>query len=153
MKIFSGHKSRRMRGRQTQQCEKAMLPLVDARTHALKVLLLAAPRSAHWEWPERKIRHSIAHGILNPQDVEIWQDSLVRHILVLDTAVDEASDLARRLPDSSGVGGDGELLEELVEHLDGLSVLGRHLVEGWKGSEGFEKKSSTLKDRLVRLNV
>ena len=58
-------------------------------------------------------------------------NSLVRDILVLDTAVDEAGNLARGLLDGGGLARDAELLEELVKDLDGLGVLGRHLVGFW----------------------
>jgi hypothetical protein len=58
----------------------------------------------------------------------IDSNSLVRDVLVLDATVDESSNLDRGLLDVRGLLGDGELLEELVKDLDGLSVLGRHLV-------------------------
>lgn len=54
------------------------------------------------------------------------RDLLGGDSLVFDAAVDEASELGGSTLDLSSVGGDGELLEELVKHLDGLSVLGRH---------------------------
>lgn len=50
------------------------------------------------------------------------------HSLVLNATVDEARELVGRLLDISGVLGDGELLEELVKNLDGLSVFGSHFV-------------------------
>ncbi|KAH8688158.1 hypothetical protein BGZ61DRAFT_39494 [Ilyonectria robusta] len=47
--------------------------------------------------------------------------------LVLDATVDERGQLVGRLLDGGGFLGHGELLEELVQDLDALSVLGRHL--------------------------
>ena len=43
---------------------------------------------------------------------------------VLDAAVDEGGDGASRLLDGVGLLGDGELLHQLIEHLDALGVLG-----------------------------
>jgi hypothetical protein len=48
--------------------------------------------------------------------------------LVLNTTIDERSDLGRGLLDVGSLLGDVELLEELLKDLDGTSVLGRHLV-------------------------
>lgn len=53
--------------------------------------------------------------------------SLVRDVLVLNATVDEAGNAVRGLLDVGSLLRDGELLEELVKDLDGLSVLGRHL--------------------------
>lgn len=49
--------------------------------------------------------------------------------LVLDAAVHEARKVGRGLLDGSSLLGDGELLHELVEHLDGLLVLSHG--DGW----------------------
>jgi hypothetical protein len=56
-------------------------------------------------------------------------DLLGRDILILDAAVDEASEGVGGLLDLGRVLGHGELLEELLKHLGGLSVLGRHVVD------------------------
>jgi hypothetical protein len=64
---------------------------------------------------------------------------LGRNILILDAAVDEVGQLVGRLLDVGSILGDGELLEKLVKNLDGLSVLGRHVVGGEDERYRFER--------------
>lgn len=55
------------------------------------------------------------------------RDSLGGDSLVVDAAVDERGQLVGRLPDVGSILGHSELLEELVQDLDALLILGRHL--------------------------
>lgn len=79
------------------------------------------------------------------------RDSLVRDVLVLNATVDEAGKGVGRLLDSRSLLGDGELLEQLVKDLDGLSVLGRHLGQMYVvfrlkyEEEGIERAERTNK--------
>lgn len=74
-------------------------------------------------------------------------NSLVGDGLVANAAVDERGQLVGRLLDVSRVLGHGELLEKLVQDLDRLLVLGRHLVDVF----GFFF-SVVLRKRIVGAN-
>lgn len=68
------------------------------------------------------------------------------NILILNAAIDEAGQLVGRLLDVSRLLGDGELLEELIKDLEGLSVLGRHDV-GNRGVLRCKKIESIMRRR------
>ena len=78
---------------------------------------------------------------------------LAGDVLVLDTAVDETGQLVGRLPDVGRLLGDGELLEELVKDLDGLSVLGRHDGLFSVGVLGRKKKLSINDEEIETLET
>lgn len=60
-----------------------------------------------------------------------FQNLLGRDVLVLNATVHEGRKGSGSILDGGGVLGDGELLHELIQNLEGLRVLGRHCEGGF----------------------
>lgn len=61
------------------------------------------------------------------------QNLLLGDGLVINAAIDEASELSSGLLDVRRLLGDGELLEELVQDLEGLGTFVRHVGDDIEG--------------------